>query len=470
MKKSLLTIIFKSIFILFAFFSCSDDDHGFIKEVIPEITIPKIEPISPQEFRKNFPGMAVLNSEYNSYGNYLVLLEELTAPQNTTILRSVEVLDISGETIFSKKSNAINTIIDATIDSKNIFTTSVNTFTDIKNQDIVLSKYDLEGNMTNETNVISENLDTVLSNERISITIGVENVFVGVFKNDLSTFLYAFNKETLEEKWVLQVEPEITRTLFGMIGGSYDCFEQVHLQYKVFLDVDKDENIYIGIPVTGVTIGDISISTITIHNAFFGENLFPKSNFNSPTVGSDALVTKVSSEGKRIYSTVIGTNTVDRMRSLRLFDSKIVVIGRSAITSYNDWNPYLAVHDTETGNGIFSQSYTLGGNEILYGIDYDAENNSFYTGGTGGWTQNPSGVSISENSSKVFLKINADTGAIENEITLSNGARQNQVRSVQVINEFLIFAGWENGPGTHSGDSNPSLISADGYIEVIKKD
>ena len=49
------------------------------------------------------------------------------------------------------------------------------------------------------------------------------------------------------------------------------------------------------------------------------------------------------------------------------------------------------------------------------------------------------------------------------------GPRQNQLRSLDVgasANERLV-GGLQNGPGTHTGDADPSLITADGLVRTF---
>jgi hypothetical protein len=68
--------------------------------------------------------------------------------------------------------------------------------------------------------------------------------------------------------------------------------------------------------------------------------------------------------------------------------------------------------------------------------------------------------------SNVIIKI--DALSITNDyIMLSNKAGQNQVNSVQIVEDFLIIGGWENGPGTHTGDNDIRLVMADGFVEVF---
>jgi hypothetical protein len=251
---------------------------------------------------------------------------------------------------------------------------------------------------------------------------------------------------------------------WAMNGGSYDDFGQMAHQYTVYLDTDESGNGYVAIPVMGGAI----TTTLKFHNDFFGESLVLKSgNSGMNTLPTDALVTKVSSGGQRLYSTVIGTPYHDEIHGLQVFQDKVITYGRCPITGFDDWDPYITVNDASTGGELFVKDYISLNNGMFLASGYNATTGNIYVGGVADWSQNPEGVSVSEQGNKLLLMVNNQDGALGENISLSNGPRQNQIRSIQILTENLILiAGWENGPGTHSGDGNPNLIFADGFLEI----
>jgi hypothetical protein len=87
--------------------------------------------------------------------------------------------------------------------------------------------------------------------------------------------------------------------------------------------------------------------------------------------------------------------------------------------------------------------------------------------GTTGYTQNPGGASISETSQPLLAVLDAN-GGVQQRLPFTAGARQNQVRSLAAWNGGWLAGGLVNGPGTHSGDNDPALIFADGYVREGK--
>jgi hypothetical protein len=83
--------------------------------------------------------------------------------------------------------------------------------------------------------------------------------------------------------------------------------------------------------------------------------------------------------------------------------------------------------------------------------------------GATGYTQNPSGASISEDAQPLLVLLNRD-GSLAQKLGYSAGARQNQLTTIAPLNGSWLLGGMVNGPGTHSGDSNPALIVADGFL------
>ena len=83
--------------------------------------------------------------------------------------------------------------------------------------------------------------------------------------------------------------------------------------------------------------------------------------------------------------------------------------------------------------------------------------------GSTGYVQNPNGASISEDAQPLLALLDVD-GSPMQRIGLTDGPRQDQVRTITSLNGRWLVGGLRNGPGTHSGDAQPELITADGYL------
>ena len=78
-----------------------------------------------------------------------------------------------------------------------------------------------------------------------------------------------------------------------------------------------------------------------------------------------------------------------------------------------------------------------------------------------GYTQNPSGASISEEMQPLLVLLDRQ-GAPLQRFDMADRSRQDQLRTVTSLNGRWLIGGMRNGPGTHSGDTQPALITADG--------
>jgi hypothetical protein len=83
--------------------------------------------------------------------------------------------------------------------------------------------------------------------------------------------------------------------------------------------------------------------------------------------------------------------------------------------------------------------------------------------GASGHSRNPNGASISEDA--YVLSRSGATRALD----VPNRARNNGTRSLaQTTNGRWLSAGMLDGPGTHSGDADASLVRADGFLVDLR--
>jgi len=86
--------------------------------------------------------------------------------------------------------------------------------------------------------------------------------------------------------------------------------------------------------------------------------------------------------------------------------------------------------------------------------------------GTTSYTQNPSGASISESAQPLLVLLNSDGSPAQN-LAYTGGPRHNQLTTIAPLNGGWLLGGMVNGPGTHSGDADPGLIVADGFVRQV---
>jgi hypothetical protein len=84
--------------------------------------------------------------------------------------------------------------------------------------------------------------------------------------------------------------------------------------------------------------------------------------------------------------------------------------------------------------------------------------------GSTGYVQNPTGGSISEDAAPLLAILPA-TGVAVQRIAIVAGPRHNQVRTLTRWQDHWLVGGLQNGPGTHSADADPALLTCDGYLK-----
>jgi len=448
---------------LAATLGCARDNAPSEPSSVPSSKLPTKLPWEPGDLRMDFKGKGVVKAESRGQ-RYFIVLEELAEAKTCPGKRAVELLDDAGTVLLSWFPAADRKLIDADFDGEYVYTASIVSPAGGATERIALEKIDLAGVRVADVVLLEEPDNPTVLDDRLRIAAKGESLYLAAFENDETTWLYRLDRDALSVKWSLMVEPDARRVAMGMIGGSYDEFGQMSHRFSVYLDVDGQDNAFVGIPV----MGNALFRTIDFHNKYFGESLEIKSLYTgSPSAATDALVTKVSASGGRVYSTVMGTQHQDEIHGLLVADGKVFAYGRCAVTSMNDWDPFVVAHDAASGAELYSSPYDLGSNEIFLSASYDSTKGQLLLGGVGGWSQNPDGVSVTEDGTKLLVVVDSRSGEVAEAIVQGNGPRQNQIRSVMRLSGGkLLVAGWENGPGTHSGDSDPGLVTADGFLDV----
>jgi hypothetical protein len=159
---------------------------------------------------------------------------------------------------------------------------------------------------------------------------------------------------------------------------------------------------------------------------------------------------------------VVGTPLIDELYGMRADGDSAFVVGRT-----EHWN--------DSGTGFDAIVASVGGDSgatavvevdvVRSDIAFDAIASGAgepLVAGASDYSQNPHGASVSEDSAG-FLARGAERFA------LARGARHNEARTLFSLGaDRLLVGGMRNGPGTHSGDADSSLVHAEGFLVEIE--
>ena len=253
--------------------------------------------------------------------------------------------------------------------------------------------------------------------------------------------------------WRTLVEPGSSVLLIGITSGSFDVFGELQNHVRIFVDVDANAP---GTLAVGVVNAPMSNFTFRAHSQYFGEPI---------AASTGVLLTRVATDdGRRLGSTVIDTHEVSELHGVRATSAGFVLMGRVLSEVRPDgsgWNAFTAsigldgtlrsynVIDVDRGDVLFDVAALSSGR--------------FLALGTTGYTQNPSGESVSEAAQPLLVVLNRD-GSLAQNLGYTGGARHNQLTTIAPLNGQWLLGGMINGPGTHSGDADRKLIVADGFL------
>lgn len=288
-----------------------------------------------------------------------------------------------------------------------------------------------------------------------------EDVVVAVTTSLESVLLYriAFSThwEPPRRTLVLPVSPH---TPLLPIGGTFDTFGAMWSSYRTLVDVDPAGNAYVAFWANP--------RKIQRHSAFTGDDLHPLSS-EPLSQDSDVLLEKFDRTGARQWSRVVGTVNEDEPYALRAAQAEVAVVGRSRRFPGFDntfWDAFLSVSDAD-GTLRRSRTFQLDASSILLAVDA-LPDGGWLLGGSEGWSQNPSGLSVFGFGSKLLLEVpSADADLVR--LSLPPGPRHNEVRTVLAGTPGVWFGGHEDGPVMHTGDGDLSEIHATGVAGFVPR-
>jgi hypothetical protein len=262
--------------------------------------------------------------------------------------------------------------------------------------------------------------------------------------------------------WDTVVEPANDLLPTGLISGSFDTFGQLRNPFHVYVDAGLDTGVG-GALWIGVLV-DPRSDLLSAHNAAFGDDLrFVSGSGPGPAQSSDVLVTRLDGAGRRTFSRMVGTRWNDEIYGMRAVAGAVLITGRTETTpgEAGGWDGLLArVTDDGTSS---ARTLDVDAGDILFDADVLSDGRTVAVGGTG-YTDNPTGGSISERCSLLALVI---TGDAQTRIPLPGLPRHNHLRTLLTDVAPVWVAGMSDGPGTHSGDSDPSAIRAEPFVATL---
>ncbi|HET9933982.1 MAG TPA: hypothetical protein VFQ35_24935, partial [Polyangiaceae bacterium] len=278
-------------------------------------------------------------------------------------------------------------------------------------------------------------------------------------RHSVIAYRYDFRDAHFEPEMRALVVPPVSMYGVGLTGGSHDTFGQLDTQFAVHLAVDDASTIYVAVQHPH----DGSANLVKAHKKVFGEDLVGDPD------SLDIYVTRLALDGTRLGTSVVGTPELDELYGLRAGKSAAYVAGRKEY--WNDagtgFDALAAEVDGKTG-AVRVTELDVDRSDIAFDVAplSDAE---LLIVGASGYSQNPHGASVSEES-QGFAYVLAEGGA-KRALLVPNRQRHNEVRSLARDADGRWFsAGMLDGPGTHSGDADATLVRADGFLTELGVD
>ncbi|HVU05963.1 MAG TPA: hypothetical protein VHE30_29640 [Polyangiaceae bacterium] len=257
------------------------------------------------------------------------------------------------------------------------------------------------------------------------------------------------------------IEPASGITPFLPIGGSFDTFGAIGAWFRPSADVDDSGDTYVAVWADRARIRN--------HVASFQDGLVPL--FGNPaqrTGDSDILLTKLGPDGTRLWTRVVGSEFEDEPYALRATNEGVAVVGRARRFPGFDntaWDGLLSV-TSASGEAAPARTFPLDQSSIFLGVDA-RPGGGWVVGGSDGWTQNPDGLSILSFGKKLLLEL-PEANAAPIRRVLPAGPRHSELHTVLADDCRISYAGHEDGPLTHSGDSDPSAVFATGVLGEVR--
>jgi hypothetical protein len=252
--------------------------------------------------------------------------------------------------------------------------------------------------------------------------------------------------------WTTVVEPPAALLAIGIIGGGFDNFHQGDRSAFVYLDVDPSGATYVVVPSTA--------EVLPAHDAFFDEHLLEGADEAHFDYGV-SIITRLSPDGQRTYAALSGLGTNKRLLSIRVASGTLWLTGRERTGGDPEaWDAWVQSFDATTGQVMSERLVDVQAGDMFWDVASLGEGSVLGVGSTN-YTQNPSGLSVSDVRDDLAVVVAPD-GAVRKRLTLPAGpaGRGNEVTSVRVIEgNWGMFAGVKDAPGTHAQVFSDAFLS-----------
>jgi hypothetical protein len=255
-----------------------------------------------------------------------------------------------------------------------------------------------------------------------------------------------------ERRWRTIVEPGVPIYRVRLTSGTFDPFASLDNQWHLVLDVDPQ-----GRSAVAVSLGRTELPKG--HSEYFDEPL-------DPALASGAIVTVLDVNGHRLSATPVDTSVLSEVHTVRWAGDSVLIAGRMLTAVRADgggWDGFVA--RVSPGNpAAYLQALDFDRGDAILDVA-PLDDGSIAVAGSTAYVQNPTGGSISESAEPLLAVLPATPGPAQR-LPLPAGLRQTQVRTVAAWLHGWVVGGLQNGPGTHSADSDPTLLTCDGFLRV----
>jgi len=401
-----------------------------------------------------FPGTAAVRVSPAPNG-WLVLFETLQAQALvTTPLRHAGLVDANGGIVRTYDAPAGFVLIDAVPHPSgdvSLLSVRLDPAADYPLRAIV-SRSGADGSRVDRElfRLLPEGTETppqfLSSLDRVRLVAHGEDLFAVVrwANNAVQAYRLFLESGALEQRWAAWIEPAAPLFFVGIIGGGFDNFHQGDSTSFVHADADAQGNLHVAVASTEDVVPN--------HDAFFGEDLASLTDPASFDFGT-AIVTTITAEGVRRPARLWGNpGRNKRLLNLRAAGDSLVLVGR--IKTGNDpgsWDAWILSARADTGLVEYERNIDLHDGDMFWDAVPLGGGRLLAVGSTG-YTQNPTGLSVSDARDALGVVLDA-SGGVEERIALPAGppGRGNEAISV-AANEAnqIAICGVLDAPGTHA--------------------
>jgi hypothetical protein len=250
-------------------------------------------------------------------------------------------------------------------------------------------------------------------------------------------------------RWRTLVEPGVWINRVRLTSGTFDPFASLDNQWHLAIDADPQGRSAIAVSLGGTDLPQG-------HSEYFGEPL-------DPNLVSGAIITVLDAGGARLRATPVDTHVLSEVHGIRWARDAFILAGRLRTEVRADgggWDGFIAPVGSDYSTQLQVLDFNLG--DVIFDVAALGDGRLVLAGSTG-YVQNPSGGSISE-AAEPLLAVLPSVGAAPQRVLIPAGPRENQIRTVGAWHDQWLIGGVVNGPGTHSADSDPALLTWDGFL------